>query len=267
MLFVLAWFAVLPCFAAAPISAGPSNDDNPPRPSALVPAYFYPAGAGLKAWQRLAEDARTNTVQAILNPASGPGEKRDPTYVSVVRNFRKAGGRVLGYIPTDYAKRAIADVERDLRTYLKFYEVDGIFLDEMARSKETLPYYRKLHRLIKDLKPDFKIVGNPGQPFVDEGIMETVDCVVLFEGSAAGYAGYKPQESTPWIVRYPAKHFANIVHTAATPAAMRQAVEKAKVSKAGWLFITNRVMPNPYDALPDYWSEEIRTFENTSRER
>ena len=51
------------------------------------------------------KDARTNTVEAILNPASGPGEKRDPTYVSVVSKFRKAGGKVLGYIPTDYAKR------------------------------------------------------------------------------------------------------------------------------------------------------------------
>ncbi len=267
MLFVLAWFAVLPWFAAAPISAGPSNEDKAPRPSALVPAYFYPAEEGLKAWQRLTEDARTNTVEAILNPASGPGAKRDATYVSVVSNFRKAGGKILGYIPTNYAKREIADVERDFRSYLKFYEVDGIFLDEMAGSKETLPYYLNVRRLIEELKPEFKIVGNPGQPVVDEGVMKTVDCLVLFEGSAAGYAEYKPQESTPWMVRYPANRFANIVHTAATPAAMRQALEKAKVSKAGWLFITNRLMPNPYDALPDYWTEEIRTFDKTSRKR
>ena len=51
----------------------------------------------------------------------------------------------------------------------------------MAGSKETLPYYLKVHRLIKEMKPEFKIVGNPGQPVVDEGMMKTVDCLVLFE--------------------------------------------------------------------------------------
>ena len=173
----------------------------------------------------------------------------------------------MAYIPTGYAKRAIALVERDLRSYLKFYEVDGVFLDEMAGSRETLPYYLSIHDLIKGLKPEFRIVGNPGQPVVDEGAMKTVDCLVLFEGTAASYAEFKPQVSTPWIVRYPANRFANIIHTVATPAGMRRVMEKAGETRAGWVFVTNRGMPNPYDGLPDYWSAETRALEMTARKR
>ena len=45
-----------------------------PRPGALVPAYFYPAGNGMKAWQQLAEAARTIKIEAILNPRVRFGE-------------------------------------------------------------------------------------------------------------------------------------------------------------------------------------------------
>jgi hypothetical protein len=242
--------------AAFSLSASSSQDDKSPRPAALVPTYFYPSGKGLTAWQQLAKDARVVRIEVVLNPASGPGKKPDPAYVTVVRDFRKAGGRILGYISTNYAKRDIARVERELRSYVEFYEVDGIFLDEMSGTKDSLPYYQKVHRLIKDLKPDFKIVGNPGQPIVDEGYMKTVDCLVLFEGSAADYAEYNSRDSTPWMSRYPANRFANIVHSVAAPADMHRTMTRAAESRAGWVFITNRKLPNPYDGLPDYWTEE-----------
>jgi Spherulation-specific family 4 len=239
-----------------PLRAQLPKDGKPPRPAALVPAYFYPAGKGLKAWEQLAKDARSVRIEAILNPASGPGRRRDPTFAAVVGDFRKAGGRILGYIATNYSKRDIAQVERDLRSYLAFYELDGVFLDEMPDSKDGLPYYQKVHRLIKDLKPEFKIVGNAGQPFVDEGYMKTVDCLVLFEGRAELYAEYNWRDSTPWMDRYPPYRFANIVHSVATPAGMHRAMTRAAKSRAGWAFITNRKMPNPYEGLPDYWTEE-----------
>jgi hypothetical protein len=233
-----------------------SEDDKLPRPAALVPAYFYPAGKGLLEWERLAEDAKTIKIEVILDPANGPGVKRDPAYVAVVRKFREAGGRVLGYITSSYGKRALAKIEDDLRKYLEFYEIDGVFLDEMTSGPVPFPYYEKVHRLIKGVKPELRIVGNPGQPIVGEAYMGTVDCLVLFEGDAGDYAKYRPQASTPWMKRYPANRFANIVHTVASPDGMRQAMEKAAETRAGWLFITDRRMPNPYDALPAYWAEE-----------
>ena len=46
----------------------------------LVPAYFYPAGDGLRHWDRLLAAPAECGAVAIVNPASGPGEKPDPNY-------------------------------------------------------------------------------------------------------------------------------------------------------------------------------------------
>ena len=90
----------------------PSPPGGPDRVTAteLVPAYFYPSGAGLDAWNQLARDAGSINVEAILNPASGPGTTRDPNYVAVVNNLRTSGGSVFGYVSTEYGNRDMTAV-------------------------------------------------------------------------------------------------------------------------------------------------------------
>ena len=70
-------------------SAGPAQlpmtPDQPGQPLAaatpkvqlLVPAYFYPAGPGLQAWQHLMEAASKIKIVAKVNPSSGPGDQRN----------------------------------------------------------------------------------------------------------------------------------------------------------------------------------------------
>ena len=257
---VTAALALITILAASCLSLARQGQSNPP-PAAMVPAYFYPAGPGLAAWHQLAKDARTRTIEVILNPASGPGEKPDPTFVKLASQIRKAGGKVIGYISTNYAKREIAAVEQDFRSYLSFYELDGIFLDEMPGQAEFAPYYLQIRTIIKSAKPDFQIVGNPGQPWVDESYMKAADCLVMFEGDLSSFAKFNPQQVSPWTKKYPASRFAVVVHTVQSPAAMRKAIQKAQSTRAGWVYITNREMPNPYDALPTYWPQELREIE------
>ena len=38
---------------------------------------------------------------------------------------------------------------------------------------------------------------------------------------------------------------------------MSSYVTKAKSQNAGWVFITNDKLPNPYDTLPTYWTQEV----------
>ena len=61
-----------------------------PKVRLLVPAYFYPAGKGLKDWERLIASAEKLPIVAIVNPASGPGKRVDGSYSEL---FRKAKGR------------------------------------------------------------------------------------------------------------------------------------------------------------------------------
>src|SRR6476469_4810856 len=62
---------------------------------ALVPAYFYPAGAG-DDWSRMTTAAKQISLTAIMNPGNGPGTVADTNYVSAVNSLRGAGGRVIG---------------------------------------------------------------------------------------------------------------------------------------------------------------------------
>ena len=52
--------------------------------TALVPMYVYPAGSGLAYWNQLEQSANKVNIDAIVNPASGPGMVADPNYVAAI---------------------------------------------------------------------------------------------------------------------------------------------------------------------------------------
>src|SRR5262245_57939330 len=102
--------SVLPaaCVAAAePAAAKPATKEM--RPAAvptlrlLVPAYFYPAGEGLKDWERLLAAAGRAPLVAVVNPASGPGKAADPNYVKLLERAAKTKITLIGYVSTSYA--------------------------------------------------------------------------------------------------------------------------------------------------------------------
>jgi hypothetical protein len=257
--------------AAASVSTGANDVEQPALaggPTVLVPAYFYPEGDRLRDWNRLTEAARSTRLEVILNPASGPGAERDPNYVAVVEALHRAGGRILAYVDSNYSDRPIADVERDLHAYLRFYRVDGFFIDQMANTPEALGYYRSVRKLIHGIAPELKVVGNPGTPHTTAGYLETVDTLVTFEGSAKAYAAYDPQKDAPWLAGCPSSRIANIVYDVGTAAAGRETLARAKRTRAGSVYITDQRMPNPYLRLPRYWADELgalRTMNETSQ--
>ena len=225
--------------------------------SVLVPAYFYPAGLGLDGWNRLAQGARSINIEAILNPASGPGNAQDKTYVAVVNNLRTAGGSVYGYVSTQYGSRAMAIVMKDITTYIAFYNINGIFIDEMANVQDKVSYYQELYNFIKQLRSDFKVIGNPGMPYTLEGYLAAADALVLFEGTLAAYGDFKPMAIAPWAENYPADRFVNIVYGATSESDLSRAIERSVGAHAASVFITDGAMPNPYQGLPRYWAREL----------
>src|SRR5690242_21611817 len=99
---------------AASVVIATSADDRPrPRPAhagetiLLVPAYFYPSGERLDDWNRLAEAARSVPLEVIINPANGPGTRRDRRYVAVVDALHRSGARILAYVDSNYGRRAL----------------------------------------------------------------------------------------------------------------------------------------------------------------
>jgi hypothetical protein len=248
--------------AAAMVATAPDDQDDslPPREARLtmlVPAYFYPAGPRLADWDRLAEAARSIPVDVILNPASGPGKQRDANYAAVVARLRRSGARILAYVDSDYGRRRPEAIEQDLWTYLRFYKVDGYFIDQMANTPEAIDYYRSLRRLIQEIDPRLAVVGNPGTPYTRPEYLDAADTLVTFEGSARAFASYDPAAVSPWIGGDARGRSAAIVYAVTDAAAVRDALARTLETGSGSVYITDQKMPNPYLGLPPYWAELV----------
>jgi Spherulation-specific family 4 len=220
----------------------------------LVPAYFEP-GAN-SPWKELNWAAARVPLIAIMNPNSGPGTKADSNYEAAVDDLRKAGGRVVGYVHTSYAKRPIDQVKADINAYLSWYSLDGFFIDEMTNDNQTahLNYYKAVYDHIRSKGRGYLVVGNPGtntqKQYLDA---PTANAFVTFEADK-GYPQYKPD---PWVFSYRPDQFCHIVDNVADKAAMDRDMQLAIQRHAGLIYITDDHGANPYDRLPSYWRDEV----------
>ncbi len=225
----------------------------------IVPAYFYPVNNS--PWDDLNDAAAQVDITAIMNPGSGPGTSQNSDYVEVVDNLRSAGGRVIGYVHTSYGARALSTVLDEIDDYNSWYNIDGIFIDEMANTgpAETLDYYRDIYNHVKSIDPDWKVVGNPGTDTLEQYLTwPTADQFVIFENFGSAYAG---DTTASWVSDYERTQFAHLIHSEPSSATMLNDLNLAVTRNAGSIYITNDVLGNPWDQLPSYWQAEIDAIE------
>ncbi len=224
--------------------------------SLTVPAYFDPVGKGLGLWNDLATTASKVSTTVILNPNSGPGKTIDISYTVAIAKVHAAGGKVIGYVSTQYGKRSLSNVATDINTYLSFYKVDGIFVDEMTSDGTTahIQYYQSVYNYIKGMSPSLSVMANPGTDMAEQYVtLPTADQFVTFEDTAKKYAKYTQPK---WQANYPASRFVHMVISAAA-ADMPAIVSSAATHHAGSVFVTSAGMPNPYKNLGTYWSDLV----------
>ena len=119
-------------------------------------------------------------------------------------------------------------------------------------------YYSTLYAYVHDKATKVTVVGNPGAPATSSWQLSTpvTDAVVTFEGSSASYQTYAPPL---WVLEEPANKIANLVY-AAPATALASDCSIAADDNAGLLYVTDlSLKPNPYDALPSYWTTETST--------
>lgn len=213
----------------------------------LIPAYFYPGPL----WTQAISGAPIVDVM-IMNPASGPGTSQNSDYVTAVNNAKAAGIKVIGYVHTSYSQRSISEVESEIDLYKQWYGVSGIFLDEVNSSSAALPYYADVAGYIKASNGTF-VAMNPGVvPY--RGYINISDTTVIFEGT---YNTYKTWTPPSWVSSYPASKFTHLVYATSTLKNMNDAITKSKSRRAGYVYVTNDDLPNPWDTLPGYWGTEL----------
>jgi len=231
--------------AAQPAAAGTLQ--------ALVPAYFYPTGNPY--WGELDTAASQISVTAIMNPNSGPGPSVNSDYVTAVNSLQAAGGRVLGYVYTDYGNRSEADVKADINAYINFYHINGIFFDQQSTDPTKVSYYADLYNYVKSQNPAYQVIANPGTN-TDQAYLSTptADSLVTFENMASLYGSDSPPS---WTSSYSPNHFANIIYDEPTATGMFADLQMAQQRNVGDVYVTDATLPNPYDQLPSYWNQEV----------
>jgi hypothetical protein len=233
--------------------------------TAVVPAYFYPGTGGTQGfangWDQLDAAAPAIPVQAIVNPASGPGTVVDPNYTTAIDNLAAAGGQPIGYVYTQYGTRSLTAVESDINTYLSFYpKITGIFIDQMSTDPSLVSsYYAPLYQYVKNAGPSLTVVANPGTNTSEAYVTTpTADKLIVFEGSMSSYLTYTPSS---WMAHYSPTLFGNIIYDVPTVSDMQQVLAMAVSNDAGSAYVTDQPLNPPmgylYDRMPSYWNEEV----------
>jgi hypothetical protein len=221
----------------------------------VVPAYFYPSAGS--DWTDLNAAAGKVPITAIMNPGNGPGNATDSNYVAAVNAFRAAGGRVIGYVHSSYTTRPLQQVLDDIDRYDSWYDIDGIFVDEMSNTgpAQKLDYYKSIVNHVKSIDANWEVMGNPGTTTLEQYLTwPTADRLMVHENVGAAYPGYVPSS---WNFNYDSSSFVHLVHTESTIAAMRNDLTLAVQRNAGGIYVTDDVLGNPWDRLPTYWNELV----------
>ncbi|KAI9313334.1 Spherulation-specific family 4 [Obelidium mucronatum] len=215
----------------------------------FVPAYFYPGAA----WDQIITGQPSSVGHLVMNPSTGPGSKQDSMYGTYVARAQNSGIKVLGYIPTNYGKRDATQIKQDTMTYLNWYHVDGILLDEVSTDARNLSYIQDISTFIRAQNQGTALVVlNTGLYPSDESYMATADMILAFEDTLTRYQSLVVPS---WVSRYNASRFIHFVHD--TPAdALGSAMALASLKNANHVFFTDSAMPNPYNKLPSYFKSE-----------
>jgi spherulation-specific family 4 protein len=253
MTFLPRWFAIAAAVVTSGVFLSPATRAS--TLEAVVPAYFYPSGAGLAYWGQMTTAAALIPITAILNPNSGPGTASDPNYASAVNALRTAGGKVIGYVHTSYGARSSATVLAEVNSYASFYNLDGIFVDEMDNTLGSLNYYTGLYISIKTAHPTWQVFGNPGTATQEQYLTgPAADVLTVFEDDGANYPAYTPSS---WNFNHDRSHFGHLIYNVATAAAMQSDIDLAAARNARYVYVTDDNLPNPWDTLPSYWNQEV----------
>ncbi|MGC5342333.1 spherulation-specific family 4 protein [Streptomyces sp. DT24] len=209
----------------------------------LVPLYAHPV-LDPDGWQELT-GAAEQIYGVVLNPASGPGELRDPSFVAAARALREAGTRVLGYVDLDYGKRPDAEVTDDLARHRELYDTDGCFFDRAPSDTAGLRHCRSLVRVARRGGAT-TVVLNPGV-HPAPGYARIADLIVTFEGHWTSYlsAFVRPR----WTSRHPPERFCHLVY-GVPPSLAPVAVRTARERGAAVCCPVPGELPNPWAAPP-----------------
>jgi Spherulation-specific family 4 len=237
---------------ALSLGAATSRAAEPVR--LLVPAYFYPAGDGRAAWNRLIASAGKVPIVAIVDPDNGPGKTADPNYQSVFKSIAPSKLTPIGYVTLSYGKRTAATVKADVDQWRKLYPgVRGIFFDEQPSDAAHSPFARECYAYARAQIRDGVFFSNPGVPCAPEYFADADGPTFCLFEHHEGFDAYQPP---PIVDRVGPKRVAVLLYSV-KPADATRRFRQALQKQAGTVYVTDATGVNPWDRLPSYWEAEV----------
>ena len=247
----------------APTASGASAPTPPASITAvttalnvMVPAYFGPPSSY---WTTLNTEAAVipNRLVAIANPNSGPGTAFQQSYGDAITALQAQTGRVVGYVATGYAAKSLATVETEIDSWYSWYPtINGIFFDEVANATGQEAYYQSLYNYVKTKNAAGLVVDNPGsttqESYLYYNAARVADVICTFE-SASGFSTWS---QASWTATYDRSNFYELPFNTSL-STYKAAVDHAYQQNAGWIYVTNDKLPNPWDTLPSYFVDEV----------
>jgi hypothetical protein len=237
-------------------SVGSNVSAADPSTGIMIPLYTYPGAT----WDQTisAKAAHPSVpIAAIVNPSNGPGYSKDSNYEAGIQELKEAGVIVLGYVSTAYTNRDLNSVKSDIDSWKSWYpEVQGIFLDEQTNWSGPEWYYDQADEYAKS-KGFTMTVGNPGANSIPS-YLDTVDVVLIYESPGlpdlGNYQGWSA---------YPNNKLGMIPFSVSSMP--DQWVQDAS-SIAGWIYVTDDALPNPWDSLPAYFEELVAAVDSPTEQ-
>jgi hypothetical protein len=231
----------------------------------LIPLYSYPNWNDPPnyIWDDVAAANTQVPVTAIINPSNGPGGgPPNENYQHGLSDLRTAGVTIIGYVYTLYGARDTSVVKAEVDLYDQYFDIDGIFFDEVDNDTNMLSYYEKLYDYVKSRPNLEKVFLNPGTKIAEEYISSVHGCdaAVIFESESSKWPDYSPDDYVTSGV-YPPERFAMLVHTTPDAATMRAHIDRAVARNIGYVYVTDDVLNNPWNTLPTYWTAEVDYIE------
>lgn len=218
-------------------------------------ADFWNVGGN---WDRTAASPDC-MAPAIINSGNGPGATKSDDWARQISIIRAKGMKAIGYVSTQYGKRAVADILADVEKHVEFYQVDGIFLDEMSNGSGDQAQYTQQYKdiyttLKKNYGSAFWVVGNPGTPTTEE-ILSCADTVVVYESDADYYLNPQWDIHPTYYEKYPSTKFWHVVHSVRDKEQAKYVLKASEKYHPAFLCLTDLDLSsgNPYATPPSPW--------------
>ncbi len=220
-------------------------------PSVLVPLY----DTANSTWDPVIQAKQEHPdvpVVAIINNSGGPGDTADPSYAALTQRLHSAGITVIGYTYANYSSRAAPDIKADMDNYKNWYNVDGIFIDQMGSMGGDENYYSNLTSYARSigLSP---VIGNPGTGTLPSYV-GTVDAMVIYENPGLPNATYLGG----FHLNYTKTNWAILPYSVSS---LDGSFLQNASQYVGYIGISNGTVQSAWESLPSYFGDLVATLD------